>query len=372
LGVNNQWLPVFGPTEDPTVNEMILKDGTNDLTKSGIIQFKIPDDISSAHTLFDDQLHWLRAVMMPLKDEPFNPPTLTDAVCKMISIDAQAAEAIFDSSLSDAANHNFLLAENIIAKLVTPDAALKKITQPAVSFNGIAKETDPGFYRRVSERLRHKQRAVAPWDYERLVLQKFPQVYKVKCLNHTRLTPYDEICPGHVLLIPLLDLTNRNVFDPLKPYTPVGLLTDIDEYLRGYTSPFVDLKVGNPLLEEIQVDFCVQFMKGTDENYFKKFLDQQITQFLSPWAFDASREMEFGGKISKSAIIYFVEQQDYVDYVINFSMFKYTGGHASANRSKDLEEVTASTGMSVLVSFHESGQELNHSIKMVGSDGCKC
>ena len=34
---------------------------------------------------------------------------------------------------------------------------------------------------RPSARLRHKQRAASPWDYERLVLEAFPHVFKVKC-----------------------------------------------------------------------------------------------------------------------------------------------------------------------------------------------
>ena len=73
---------------------------------------------------------------------------------------------------------------------------------------GKTPEQPADFNVRVSERLRHKRRALTIWDYERLVLEKFPQIYKVKCLNHTQYEPapgpggiYRELAPGHVTIV---------------------------------------------------------------------------------------------------------------------------------------------------------------------------
>ena len=55
----------------------------------------------------------------------------------------------------------------------------------------ISKEAKPSrsealeYYRRISERLRHKNRAITSWDYEQIILENFPEVFKVKCLNST-------------------------------------------------------------------------------------------------------------------------------------------------------------------------------------------
>jgi hypothetical protein len=57
-------------------------------------------------------------------------------------------------------------------------SGIQAITQPLKSFNGIPTEKLNEFYVRVSERLKHKQRAITPWDYEHLVLEKSPQIYK--------------------------------------------------------------------------------------------------------------------------------------------------------------------------------------------------
>src|SRR5690606_38307786 len=97
-----------------------------------------------------------------------------------------------------------------ISKLLLADPAVKKIEQPVTSSGGKTLEDDASWYRWVSERLRHKQRAVSPWDYERLILEAFPEIYKVKCIPHAR--PGNELSPGHVMLVPVPDLHGRNAF----------------------------------------------------------------------------------------------------------------------------------------------------------------
>ena len=128
-----------------------------------------------------------------------------------------------------------------IAKLKTPDAAVKKILQPYPSAGGRGTESARSFYARASERLRHKARAIAIWDYERLVLEAFPQIYKVKCLSHTKLVPdpddpaamlYSELAPGYVTVVTIPNLADRNDANPFRPYTRADLLLEIEEYLR--------------------------------------------------------------------------------------------------------------------------------------------
>ena len=78
--------------------------------------------------------------------------------------------------------------------------------QPYASFEGKKAESQLDLYRRAHERLRHKNRAVAIWDYERVVLEEFPALYKVKCLNHT--DEVTEIAAGNVMIAVIPDLKN--------------------------------------------------------------------------------------------------------------------------------------------------------------------
>ena len=66
-----------------------------------------------------------------------------------------------------------------ISETTTPIPGLGEIDQIGYSFGGRPVEDRKSLFTRASERLRHKQRAVSPWDYERLVLEAFPNVRRM-------------------------------------------------------------------------------------------------------------------------------------------------------------------------------------------------
>jgi hypothetical protein len=334
--VNNEWKPFNEPAQSDRIS-----DQTGQLTRSGIIRYTMPKEATTTDTLFlSSGLCWLRAVVK----------NLSNAVCKVIDVVAQATRVTF----RDQNNAQDFLASQLpagaISKLLTPDAAIKKVVQPYPAFGGRPQESADAFYLRVSERLRHKNRAITLWDYERLLLEAFPQIYKVKCLNHTHYDPgddgtfiYRETAPGHVTIITIPNLRNHNAIDPLRPYTNLGDLELIKEFLKQHVSSFVKLHVCNPVFESISTNFKVKFVAGTDVTFYKSLLQNSLVNFLSPWAFGEGKDISFGGKIYKSSLIDFVEEQPYVDYVTDFKLF-----HNAEN--KDTDEVSASMAISILVS----------------------
>ncbi len=325
--------------------ESEVSDATGQLTRSGIIRLSVPREATAGDTLILPKgSHWIRATVA----------NKSDAVCNIIAVQAQAARVTFDNKNNA---DDFLAAQlpaGTIAKLRQPDAAVKKVEQPYPAFGGRAREATEKFYTRVSERLRHKNRAISAWDYERLVLEAFPHIYKVKCLNHTHFEPndnggshiYNELAPGHVTFVAIPNLRNHNAIDPLRPYTSLGDLDLIQKFLAKLVSCFVKLHVHNPVFETVRVSFRVKFFPGTDEAFHQKLLQQELVRFLSPWAFEAGQDVSFGGKIYKSSLIDFVEEQPYVDYVTDFQLFHPKNGQDGT----DLEEVAASTAISILVS----------------------
>ena len=236
----------------------------------------------------------------------------------------------------------------------------KKIQQPYASFGGKPIETPAHFYIRVSERLRHKNRAITMWDYEHLVLEHFPHLYKVKCINHTQLhrdhnqniLADNERKPGHVLVVTLPYLKNT-ALNPLRPYTPKRTLLDVDHFLRKRISPFVSLEVQNPKFEEVQLSFDVAFNNNiADITFYKDRLREAIIRFLSPWAFDEGADISFGGLWHKSALINFIEEQPYVHYLKHVEMYhKADISQSDAAWNKvDVEVIEATTARSILVS----------------------
>jgi hypothetical protein len=327
-----------------------VDDKTYNLTTSGIVGIAVPEKANRKHTVMPTGLRWLR---MSVESD-------ADALNNLLSINTQAASASFLDQNNDPAFVATPLDAGTITKFKIGDSAIKKIVQPYASFGGSGEETSPHFYVRASERLRHKDRASTMWDYEHLVLEHFPKIYKVKCINHTMLCRAsenvivdNEVRPGYVLVVTIPYIVPEGAVDHLRPYTDKATLGEIDRFLRERMSPFVQLEVQNPRIEEVQVNFEVSFNEGiADIAFYQDELRKAIIQFLSPWAYDKGAEISFGGKWHKSSIINFVEEQSYVDYVKHFEMYhKEDIDLADADWNLvDKETIEASTSRSILVS----------------------
>lgn len=410
---NNEWRPMKG--------EDIISDGTYGFQTTGIMKINIPADATQNNTIITSGLHWLCASVT--RD--------ANRIPMLIDIRTQAVTVSFKDNNNHDTHFDNPLPAGSISKLSNAVAAVSKVEQPFYSFDGKHKEAGKEFYQRVSERLRHKHRAITPWDYEHLVLDRFATIYKVKCISHTdtdclcrdtvivsgaqdktftvlpddanggnaavqailaemnsdvsliavikgqgtkpeevaaitrraeqvkavlvssgvaaaRLTTkvgpgaftgnldvvisgYAEaareekccgpqIAPGHVLIVPVANLKNRNSVNPLQPKTSRRILLEIESYLKKLTSPFVKVHARNPVYEEILTSFKVKFHTGTDQGYYLRVLNDDLIHFLTPWAFDEKATFRFGQKVYASAIINFIEERPYVDFITDFEM----------------------------------------------------
>ena len=120
----------------------------------------------------------------------------------------------------------------------------------------------------------------------------------------------------------------------------------------------------------MQVECSVRLYEGFDETFYKNKLKEAFTRFLSPWAFSNGGSPSFGGKIYKSVLIHFVEEQPYVDYVTEFKLFHYVNGEQQGG---DKNEIEASEAVSILVSKPKNEHSI-HSIKPADeiTSGRKC
>ncbi|WP_299179737.1 baseplate J/gp47 family protein [uncultured Chryseobacterium sp.] len=289
----NNWIDLSGD---------LLKNETGKFLESGIVKFKIPKNISTKHTRLTDGLIWLRAKSR----------RNYDAVCKIQGIYTQAVSATFQNQDNDLAHLTNGLEAKTISKLITRVPQVKSVTQPYNSFDGKYKETDAEFYRRVSERLRHKHRAITQWDYEHLVLQEFPEVFKVKCLNHTSEKSY--MAPGHVTLMVVPNIKNKNAFDIYQPRVSRASLNKIQNYVNELNTTHVKAQVINPNYKEAKVSVQVKF-KTDDEIFYMKQLDEDIKKYISPWAFTDSKDIDFNVELNVNHLINYLEQLDYIDYI---------------------------------------------------------
>lgn len=295
----------------------VLDDATNGLTASGVIRFALPANMTADNTIMPRDLHWIKAAI----------PVNSRSVCETIGIHAQAIRATFTN---EERNDKQRLAEPLpdgsISKLQVADAAVKKISQPYEGFAGRVPEASSHFYVRGSELLRHKGRAIQRFDYERLVLEEFPQVYRAKCINHSfglnahRYYNDFPLAPGYVIVAVIPDLTRLKAAQSFEPRVPVSMLEDIVKFLKSKTSPFVRLRAMNPRYEKVYFGLKVKFYPGKDEIFYKETLIRELREFLAPWAVGEYSKLAFGQCIYRSDIVSFLESRDYLDYIIELRM----------------------------------------------------
>ncbi|WOD42839.1 phage baseplate protein [Hwangdonia lutea] len=296
----------------PLNNDFIVSNNTDNFLKSGIVKVSIPKEATSNNNRIPGDLFWIKVT----NTKAF------DAVCQLVNIHTQAEVAEFYNNDNEFSHLENGLPEKTISKLVERKATLKGVTQPYSSFDGVPKETDTQFYRRVSERLRHKQRAITIWDYEQLILQQFPKIYKVNCLKHT--FGDSELAPGFVTVIAIPNIINQNIFDVYKPRISKAKRNEIQSFINGLNTLHVDAFVENPMYQEVKIALKVKFYEGKDESFYKKQLQKDISKFLAPWAYEETAEINFGLTLHESVVIYYIEQLDYVDYIKDFELLEET------------------------------------------------
>ncbi|UYQ93537.1 hypothetical protein MKQ68_00285 [Chitinophaga horti] len=316
--------------------EEIVLDRTNHLLRSGIIQWAIPNEATADNSLMGKGAFWIRGRVK-------HPP----GVCKVVQLHTQAVRATFMAESGTPLMNT--LAAGTIAKLKEKLATIKKVNQPYSSSQGKLQESNEAFSIRVSERLRHKQRAIMAWDYEHIVLQQFPEIYKVKCLQHSAgATAFccAQEAPGNVTLIVVPDLRNANAIHPLEPKVGKDTLVRAAGYLQQHCSFFTTVFVENPRYEKVLLECKVRFTTQGANGYYKKLLNEELVQFLSPWAFDSNIDITFGGAVRKSVLLNFIDERPYVDFVTDCRMYHLVNGQ----RSGDVSEIIVSDPRAILVS----------------------
>lgn len=338
--------------------EQDVDDKTGNFASSAVLGFALPQEADARHELMPDGLHWLR----------ISAAQNAAAVNSLIAIEAQAVRAQFQDRGNDPQFLAKPLPPGTISKLAVPDPRIKKTRQPFASFGGRPEEDLKAFRRRSSERLRHKDRASTMWDYERLALEAAPELYRVKCLNHTELVREngkivadDELSPGGVVVVTVPWTTGRPHLDPLRPYTDQATLKKVRDLLSVRVSPFVRLEVANPKFEEVQVKFKVAFLEGIDDvAFYLGELDKAVIGYLAPWSVGNGADITFGGKLRQSSVIDFVEELPYVDFLEDFEMYHRPNPDVPAWTPVNMETIEATTARSILVSApHHIIQELD-------------
>jgi hypothetical protein len=289
----------------------LISDSTDGFMTSGAVAVRIPRDIGCESTVMPDGLYWLRiSAVEGLRD-----------FASLYAVHAHVLRVVRE----DGAAGPTMLPAGSIRRSRTVIAGLGKLTQVIDSVGGRPAESPDRMRTRVAERVRHKGRAVTPADYETLVLERFPQVWKVKCFANLCMegsSPRDWVRPGRVLVVPLPYLGSGDAFGRMPQLNP-GLLREIEAELAAVASPSVRVTVAPPVYEQIQVRCNVRLREGLAGGAWVERLNADISRFLSPWNDDGSR-VHFGWRLRLHDVESRIGALDYVAEVLSCSLLLVT------------------------------------------------
>src|SRR5690606_37257885 len=166
----NHWIP-FG--------NRVVSDTTHGFMVSGIVSLELPPDIDNDSTVMPRGLYWLR----------LSAEYDLNKVCSLYAVYTNGLQVsrVHGNDDNGYSTVDVPLPVGAIQRGSRTIAGRGKTVQPIASFGGAPAETREQLRTRISGRLRHKNRAVSPYDYQTLILEKFPDIYKVKCFANMRM-----------------------------------------------------------------------------------------------------------------------------------------------------------------------------------------
>ena len=301
--------------------EHLLSDTTHGFVVSGIVTLNIPSDITRGNSVMPGNYFWLRISAREAAG--------TFASCYSIMPHAVRVSKKAGAGIA----HDQGPAQ---PKNWTPVRALPgigKIRQIYKAFGGRATESKSARNVRLSERLRHKNRALLPRDYEQLILEQFPDIYKVKCFNSLA-SKDTTVRPGHVLIVVVPNGETAANANCSHAVISTRQINEIREYVKNLCSEFVTIEVRNPVYERVQVRCTVKFADAISEGVYINRLNQQISDYMCPWT-PAGYKARFGWSIMQRDIESYIRSLGYVEYVTNFSMLHITVDNEGSYRLFD-------------------------------------
>lgn len=286
----------------------IIHDTTQNFLTSGIITLEIPNAINTQHNIMPNNVFWLR---VSTNKGVGRYPHCMHVATHVIEVVGKGAP------LADDGIHALEFSD-WRSKPRRPNLAA--IAQLSALRKSPDTETDQAFYLRVSEHLRHKGKALTPWDYEHLILEHFPEVGAVYCFPTRTFDSLDKI-PGRVLIIVTPTDTQCSHDTCLPKQLDSSYLLNIRRFLLAISRSHVQIEVRNPGYEKIQVRCKITLKQGLNHGPALRRLEYAIKSQLCPWEPD-TLNTGLGFHLSLEKLGAYIRSQNSVINVSGLSALK--------------------------------------------------
>ncbi len=256
VSISNQ-IGYFYYAEDQWKALTLLQDNTANLSCSGILGFSVPTDISVPNRF-----------MITLAEDPS-----TVAQTILIQTNGFTAQRTGSNYLTDTVAPT--LAPGTITKTFAPFPKIMGIAQPFASFGGKPAETTEAMNKRVSLRIKTKDRIVSADDFGRMIQDAYPGIFYVKPYYNPSRKGTD------VYLLPAC----RSQSDPhaFAPMVSACLEKKVTDFLLARTSVFAGIVVSGFQWQYVYLSTNIIVQPGYALEGISKNVQSAFNLFLSPW-----------------------------------------------------------------------------------------
>ncbi len=290
------WYWGDGYTWEAIPDGVITRDSTRNFFVSGEMVFSMPEKFPDC--LYDKEgVFWLRAAVV--KGQEF--------IAEPSRIYINATELIRDQD-----EQAFVPGlEGGGVQPVNEISGLSEIYIISAPHREHTAEDDRHKLMRVSEYATHRGKAVTPRDFERIVLQAFPQVGKVKCLP-----AFDAKGGWRKGVVTLVVVPRQTIPGENKAWIPQassGLLAEIEAYLKERCSATISkVDALNPLYEEVFLRCRLKFASGYSLGGCRSALWKVCNDIIAPW--QKSRRLPvFDYRLQLSKFRTVIEKKEFVE-----------------------------------------------------------
>ena len=318
-----EWSALTGAGWTRLAGGSVVRDGSLGLQQTGIVELELPSALAiDPGAEGDGRAGWLRAsVHSHAADFPWLRAVLANAgTARRIPLENGILP--YDSPIPP----------GTITESAEEFGDIGEIFQPLASFGGKPAQIGQRARTANAERLRHKDRAIAPWDYEALVLENFPSIAGVRVVPafepKTDDRDKEDARSGNVLVVVLSGPQPGESDDPTVPMAPASVLGAIRELLARRASAFANIIVSNPPYVRLQVTARVRFRSASDSGANIDRLNAELIAFLSPGSQPGKRNpaLQYW---RESEIADFIVTRDYVEELRSFSVGEVSEGESA-------------------------------------------
>ncbi|WP_431167534.1 hypothetical protein [Tenacibaculum halocynthiae] len=267
----------------------VISDTTNGFSCSGFITFNVPAEITSIHYTMPNDKYWI-SISVNNNPDWYAQTTFL----KTNGFKLQRTGVTFKTSPIKPQ-----IKANIIESPYEAIPEIATVIQPFSSFGGRAAETERDMNKRVSIRLKTKDRVVTSQDYYRVITETFTEIYYAK-IFYNRKSKNTEV----YVVQKKESWKDSNAF---LPVIDECLKQQVKSYLIKRASSFANIEVNNFNMTYVKVIGEIKIAKGYKRDGVLKDINEGITIYLSPWIKTLQAQIQIDTGVSVTQISEFIK-----------------------------------------------------------------